>query len=85
MFTVGEKPGLYLGLSEQVSYLGFEEFDGNAVVLQAVDPQCAAAWRRQLLSSDELKQTNQTDSGLQLRVNISQLYALLQDRMTVRN
>lgn len=64
-------------LHRQVSYLCFEEADGDAVVLQAVDPQFAAAGRRQRLSGDELQQTNQSDSSLQLCVNISQLHVLL--------
>lgn len=69
----------------QVSYLGFEEADGDAVVLQTVDSQFAAAGRRQRLSGDELQQTNQNDSGLQLRVNVSQLHLVLQQVKTVKD
>ncbi len=68
-----------------MSYLGFEEADGDAVVLQTVDSQFAAAGRRQRLSGDELQQTNQNDSGLQLRVNVSQLHLVLQQVKTVKD
>ncbi len=76
-------PGKHLGLVRQVRYLGFEEVDGDAVVLQAVDSQRTAVRRWQRCAGDELQQTNQNHSSLQLRVNISQLHTLLQDRMTV--
>lgn len=61
------------------SHLGLEEADGDAVVLQAVDPQLAAAWRLQLLSGDEFQQTDQNHAGLQLSVDVSQLQVLLRD------
>lgn len=67
----------------QVSYLGFEEADGDAVVLQAVDPQFTSAGRRQRFSGDELQKTNEDDSGLQLGVDVSQLHVLLQEVNTV--
>lgn len=68
-----------------MSYLGFEEVDGDAVVLQTVDSQFAAAGRRKRLPGDELQQANQSDSGLQLRVDVGQLHVLLQDEMTAKD
>lgn len=76
--TTGELPESLKGC-EQVSYLGFEEVDGDAVVLQTVDSQLAAAGPRQLLFGDELQQSDQSDASLQLRVDVSQLQALLQE------
>lgn len=63
----------------QVSHLGLEEANGNAVVLQTVDSEFAAAGRRQCLSGDELQQTDEGDTGLQLRVDVCQLHTLLQE------
>lgn len=59
-------------------HLGLEEVDGDAVVLQAVDPQLAAARPRQLVFGDELQQPDQRHAGLQLRVHVTQLQLLLQ-------
>ncbi|TNN47602.1 hypothetical protein EYF80_042205 [Liparis tanakae] len=47
----------------------------------AVDSQFAAAGRRQRLSGDELQKTDEEDSGLQIRVNVSQLHLLLQEAL----
>lgn len=69
----------------EVTDLGFEEADGDAVVLQTVDSQFAAAGRRKRLPGDELQQANQSDSGLQLRVDVGQLHLLLQDEMTAKD
>lgn len=68
-----------------MSYLGFEEADGDAVVLQAVDSELAAAGWRQRRFGDELQQTDQNHSSLQLRVNIRQLHLLLQEEATVND
>lgn len=69
----------------ELSYLGFEEVDGDAVVLQTVDSQFATVGRRQRLLGDELQQSNQSDSGLQLSVDVSQLQPLLQDMRTEKD
>lgn len=61
------------------SHLGFEEVDGDAVVLQAVDSHFATAGWRQGLFGDELQEANQSDSSLQLSVDVSQLQILLKD------
>lgn len=66
-----------------MSYLGFEEADGDAVVLQTVDSQFTSAGRRQRLSGDEFQKTDQKDAGLQLSVDVSQLHALLQEVRTL--
>lgn len=66
-------------IQKAVWHLGLEEADGVAVVLEAVDPQVAAAGWRQRLLGDELQQTNEGDSGLQIHVNILQLNVVLQE------
>lgn len=62
------------------SHLGFEEVDGDAVVLQAVHPQLVAAGRRQRHLGDQLQEPDQGHTGFQLRVNVRQLHAHLRDR-----
>lgn len=61
------------------SNLGFEEVDGDAVVLQAVDSHFAAAGWRQCFFGDELQKANERDSSLQLSVDVSQRQPLLQN------
>lgn len=73
-------------LHEQASHLGFEEVDGDAVVLQTVDSHFATAGRRQRFFGDELQQANQSDSSLQLSVDVSQPQILLKNtRMSTRS
>lgn len=66
-------------IHKQASNLGFEEVDGDAVVLQAVDSHFAAAGWRQCFFGDELQKANESDSSLQLSVDVSQLRPLLKN------
>lgn len=68
---------------QKVGYFGFEEIDGNAVVLQKVDSHLASAPPWQLLVGDELQQTDQNFSGFKFSIDISQLQFLLQEIRTV--
>lgn len=68
---------------QKVGYFGFEEIDGNAVVLQKVDSQLASAPQWQFLVGDELQQTDQNYSGFKFSIDVSQLQFLLQEIRTV--
>ena len=61
----------------EVYDLILEEVDGNAVVLQAVDSHGSATRGLQGFPGDELQETHQGHSCLQLGVNVSQVHLLL--------